>query len=80
MRNFLTTLIQEKGAQTDDSMNIEGHIGLTYENLIEFVSQEGMSQHHAAITNTLVKIDFKNGDVFHFLNHLALGMIAAMEA
>jgi hypothetical protein len=25
----------------------------------------------------LVRIDFKNGDVFHYLRHLATGMVAA---
>jgi hypothetical protein len=33
--------------------------------------------HHKTIRATLVKIDFCNGDVFHYLDHLAAGMVAA---
>jgi len=72
---YLTTLIEEKGGDISDAIGIEGHIGLTYEILIEFVAHQ--KAHHAAIKRNLVLIDFKNGDIFHFLKHLAYGMIEA---
>ena len=76
MTKYLTTLIEEKGRSTDDTINLEGHFGLTYEMLIDYIA--GATQYHAQIRSTLVKIDFKNGDVFHYLDHLAAGMVAAL--
>lgn len=78
MTKYLTTLIEEKGRDMEDTINIEGHIGLTYAMLVEFIAT--MPAHHKAIRDTLVKIDFANGDVFHFLTHLAKGMVAASAA
>lgn len=76
MTKYLTTLIQEKGRSTSDTISLEGHFGLTYEMLIDYVA--GAAQYHGQIRDTLVVIDFKNGDVFHYLNHLAAGMVAAL--
>lgn len=76
MKNYLTTLIEEKGKSLDTELNIDGHIGLTYEMLVDFI--ESAPQYHAEIKNTLVKIDFMNGDVFHYLMHLANGMLKSM--
>lgn len=36
------------------------------------------TQYHGEIKTTLVKIDFMNGDVFHYLDYLANGMIKAL--
>ena len=77
MRNYLTNLITEKGVDMDTDIGIDGHIGLTYEMLVDFICQSVMSSHHATIRKTQVLIDFKNGDVFHYLRHLATGMVAA---
>ena len=73
MRNYLVNLITEKGVGIDSLINLEGHIGLTWEMLIDFICS--MPQYHESIRKTLVMIDFKNGDVFHYLNHLAEGMV-----
>lgn len=78
MRAYLTNLITEKGRELDDEIQIEGHIGLTWEMLIDFICQPELSGHHKAIRDTLVKIDFLNGDVLHYLTHLAKGMVAAV--
>ena len=75
MKKYLETLITEKGANIWDDINIDGHIGLTWEVLIEFIENHPM--HHETIRKTLVKIDFLNGDVFDYLTHLAKGMIQA---
>lgn len=76
--NYITTLIEEKGFSTQDEINIDGHYGLNWEMLIDFVSAPEMKQYHDQIRNTLVKIDFMNGDVFHYLRHLAVGMLKSL--
>lgn len=75
MTNYLTALITEKGVSIDAEIKKEGHIGLTWNHLIQFV--ESMPEYHDTIRQTLVKIDFLNGDVFHYLNYLVDGMIKA---
>ena len=75
MKDYLTKLIEEKGKSLDDEIALEGHFSLTYEMLVDFI--ESAKEYHKQIRDTLVKIDFKNGDVFHYLNHLAAGMVAA---
>ena len=76
MKTYLETLIEEKGHSTEDEINIEGHVGLTWQMLIDFIQE--MPQYHNDIRTTLVKIDFKNGDVFHYLNFLAVGMVKSL--
>ena len=76
MKKYLTNLITEKGKNIESDMNINGHIGLTWEMLIEFICS--MKQYHKQIRMTLVKIDFMNGDVFHYLNHLTQGMLKSI--
>ena len=77
-KTYLTTLIEEKGQDTHNEINLEGHIGLTWEMLIDFVSAPEMKDYQSDIKTTLVKIDFLNGDIFHYLHHLAKGMVAAL--
>lgn len=76
MRTYLENLITEKGVDLEADIGIEGHIGLTYQMLIDFIVSEAKPQ-HPQIRATLVKIDFLNGDVFDYLRHLARGMLAA---
>jgi|TARA_R110000803_G_scaffold171988_1_gene234888 hypothetical protein len=76
MKNYLTTLIEEKGKDLDTCINLDGHFGLTYGMLIDYV--DGATQYHNQIKTTLVKIDFMNGDVFHYLDYLANGMVQAL--
>jgi len=75
MKQYLTNLITEKGFSTDDHINLEGHFGLTWDMLIDFIEQA--PEYHKSIRTMLVKIDFQNGDVFHYLTHLAKGMVEA---
>ena len=79
MRNYLEALITEKGRELDQEIEIvidgTSHFGITYETLVEYVA--AAHEYHQQIRNMLVKIDFKNGDVFHYLDFLAKGMIAA---
>ncbi len=75
MRRYLENLITEKGRNLDDEIGIDGHIGLTWEMLIDFIA--AAKAEHKRIRSMLVKIDFCNGDVFDYLRHLANGMLAA---
>ena len=76
MKTYLINLITEKGKSLDSTINLDGHIGLTYQMLVDFICEN--KEYHKQIRNTLVKIDFQNGDVFHYLDYLAVGMIKAL--
>ena len=79
MKQYLENLITEKGQDLENEViQIDGHFGITFEVLIEFIVSA--KQYHKQIRNTLVMIDFKNGDVFHYLKHLATGMVKQYEA
>ena len=75
--NWLDTLISEKGLDTERRFIVGGPSG---ENSIPLgclvdAIKAAPSNEQAAIKTTLVKIDFMNGDVCHFFQHLA-GAIA----
>ena len=76
MRKYLTNLITEKGSSLDATINLDGHFGLTYGMLVDFICDA--KDYHKQIRTTLVRIDFKNGDVFHYLDHLAAGMVKSV--
>ena len=76
MKRYLTRLIEEKGRDLDDEINLDGHIGLTYRMLVDYIHEA--KTYHKKIKWTLVMIDFKNGDVFHYLDFLAEGMVEAL--
>jgi len=73
MKRYLKTLIEEKGRDLDDEIIIDGHIGLTYRMLVDYIHEA--KRYHRPIRNALVTIDFRNGDVFHYLDYLAKGMV-----
>ncbi len=76
---WLCTLIQEKGKSLDDTVldtngkAFEDQIGFTHAHLVEDLS--GFTEKHAEMKYMLVLVDFKNGDVFHYLGHLAEGIV-----
>lgn len=74
---WLDTFIEEKGIDLERSFEVDGPSGwnlIPVGCVVEAI--HGAPRHEqAAIKNTLVKIDFHNGDVYHFLRHLA-GAIA----
>lgn len=76
MRNYLENLITEKGVSLETEIEIDGHIGLTYQMLVDYIVE--MKPYHKQIRDTLVIIDFKNGDVFHYLDYLTKGMLKAI--
>lgn len=77
MKKYLTTLLTEKGHTTDEVITIPGNYGITYEMLFDFIDNNGTVEVKNKIYNTAVQIDFHNGFVLHYFNHLAQGMVKA---
>lgn len=75
---FLETMMEEKGLNPDGFVERDGHTNLSYRNLIEFIEHEVDEKDQKAIHDMLVKIDFANGDIEHYLNFLIDGMLKAM--
>ena len=73
---WLDTFIDEKGIDTDRTFEVDGPSGVNFipvACVIEAIKQTvGVEQNQ--IKSTIVKIDFMNGDVYHFFNHLAGAM------
>lgn len=70
---WLDTLVSEKGLDTEHTFQKEGASGLNVIPLgcvIESIKSAPANE-QAAIKNVLVKIDYKNGNVMHFFDHLA---------
>ena len=70
---WLDTLIKEKELDTDHVFEANGPSGPNYIPLaavIESIKITTRQEQHQ-IKVTLIKIDFANGDVMHFFNHLA---------
>lgn len=66
---WIKTLFKEKGIKLDTKLECDHTIltVLDYCALMDNASQD-------EVKNKLVQIDFKNGDVLHFMNYLARGM------
>ena len=73
MENWIKTLIEEKGLNINTTFDIEGTNGLNIIPLgvvVEHILISPANQ-QKQIKNTLVKIDFHNGDIMHFFKYLA---------
>jgi hypothetical protein len=75
MRNYLETLIEEKGLDLEATIiEVEGSDwGMNFIPLgcvVDFILTSGEAN-QKAVKNTLVKIDFANGDVMDFFSHVA---------
>ena len=70
---WLDTLVEEKGLDTETRMDVEGDMGTNSIPLgcLMDAIKTAPANEQASIKTTLVKIDFMNGDVMHFFNHLA---------
>ena len=76
---FIKTMIEEKGISLDTCLlEKDGHIGLTVQMLLDFIAQ--MHEHSIrAIKDCFSKIDFQNGDLMHYMNHLAWAMNKSLK-
>ena len=74
MKNYLNNLISEKAnLSMDTPIELEGASGTNFMSvgvIVEHILIAPKSEQEA-IKNILVKIDFNNGDILHFFNHLA---------
>ena len=73
MKNYLNTLITEKGLDREIILEVEGQSGLNIMPLgVVFDNISATSkEEQIAIKNILVKIDFQNGNIMDFFKHLA---------
>ena len=70
---WLDTLVKEKELNTDHVFEVDGSSGPNFIPLAVVVENIKIAtqQEQRQIKNTLVRIDFVNGDVMHFFNRLA---------
>lgn len=77
MKKYLHVLLQEKGIDPEDTLNIDGHFNLQVGMLIEFICSLP-ADIQKRIKNTIVKIDFSNGDILHYFKFLGKGMVQSL--
>jgi hypothetical protein len=71
---WLDTFLSEKGIALEEVLEVEAHDGnpnfIPVGCLVEAIKQ-AIPKEQKGIKSMLVKIDFRNGNVRHFLTHLA---------
>lgn len=70
---WLNTFNSEKGLDLEESIEVEGPSGINIMPLgvvIEGIKRACLKE-QLKIHQTLVRLDFKNGDIIHFYTHLA---------
>ena len=80
-QNWLQTFSEEKQIDRDQIFEIELNGNTHMVEVGHVLDQIHSAPDHeqAAIKDILVKIDFHNGDVYHFLGHLAKALAANYE-
>ena len=76
--NWLDTFIAEKGIDLESTFEFENDNGwnlMPYGVVVEAIKTT-IGAERANIKNTIVKIDFANGDVCHFFRFLGRGLAA----
>ena len=70
---WLDTLVEEKGLDGDHVFEVNGDSGPNYIPRAVVIENNKITvqQEQRQIKDVLVRIDFANGDVMHFFNHLA---------
>ena len=73
MKSYLKNLLAEKNIDPETMLEVQGESGLNIMPLQVVIDAiiSTCKAEQAAIRKTLVMIDFKNGDVMHYFNHLA---------
>lgn len=71
--DWLDTLISEKGIDLEETFEIENNT-MPYGVVIEHIKIANKTEREA-IKKVLVMIDFKNGDIKHFLRHIAQAIV-----
>jgi|TARA_B110000240_G_scaffold183952_1_gene218114 hypothetical protein len=77
MKNYLNTLLNEKGISTETVLEVQGaDWGTNFipvSSVLEFINNLDINT-KAKIKANFIKIDFLNGDIMHFMNYIAKGM------
>ena len=77
MKNYLNTLLNEKGISTETVLEVQGSDWGTnfipVSSVLEFINNLDINT-KAKIKANFIKIDFLNGDIMHFMNYIAKGM------
>lgn len=70
---FLRVLFDEKGIDAEETFEVEGPSGVNWMpyGVVLDAIRGACKREQEAVVLTLRKIDFQNGDVRHFLRHLA---------
>ncbi|MDD3450955.1 hypothetical protein [Sulfurimonas sp.] len=73
MKKYLVALFEEKNISLETSIEAQGESGTNFMTLQIVVDAIVIAPKHEQrkIKDILVQIDFKNGDVLHFMKHLA---------
>jgi len=73
MKKYLVALFEEKNISLETSIEAQGESGTNFMTLQTVVDAIVIVPKHEQrkIKDILVQIDFKNGDVLHFMKHLA---------
>ncbi len=75
---WIDTFIAEKGIDLEQVLTAEGPSGTNHIPvgcIVEMIKQT-VGAERAKIKQTIVMIDFRNGDVLHFFRHLAQAVAA----
>ena len=77
MKKYLNTLLEEKGISQERVLEVNGsEWGTNFmpiSVIVDFLSNLD-KETQKKVKNTFVKIDFHNGDIVDFLNHIAKGI------
>lgn len=74
---WLDTFVEEKGLDTEHQFEVEGpKMGTNWIQLgcVLDVCKNTSAEEQKKIKDTIVTIDFHNGNVMHFFNYLAKGL------
>lgn len=81
--NWIDTFISEKGIDLEQSFEFEDSTGgfniMQYQIVVDAM-KIASNDEQKQIKEMLVKIDFQNGDVLHFLRHLGKGLAEARKS
>ena len=71
--SWLDTFLDEKNIDMENIIEVEGSLGINYipVSIVIDRMKETTSDEQKKIKDIIVKIDFNNGDIMHFITHLA---------
>ena len=76
--SFIKTMLEEKEISTETTVLKDSkHIGLTVQIVLDFIGKLPKEQ-VKQIALKFSEIDLRNGDVMHYLNYIAVGMVKAL--